>query len=993
MPAASASSTAPFDVLVLLAAADEWGAVQLVLAALPTPLPVAVLLVQPGGGRPAGASGTDLPLHDVASGTLLQPGLVYVAPPQATLDVRPGGQCEVTPSPGAPPTCPLDRLLGSLAVAYGERALLAMLSAPGPDGLRGARALRGAGGTVLVQAPLVPAGLAQALLAARAADLVQAPSALATATAQVLRGEWPPERLTAPPEAAQALVESMDEGFCTIQVLFDEAGEPTDYRVLSMNPAFVAQTGLEGAQGRSVRELVPGLEPFWFQMYGEIARSGQPRRFEHQVAALTPPREYEVYAFRIGEPREHRVAVLFRDVSLRKAAERDLKRSNQLLQTVFDSSLEYMQLFQAVRSAQGEITDFEWRLTNRLWNEQWGEMAGKRLLTENPAVVETGLFETFKRVTETGVPDTHEHHYAHEQFDGWFHQTAAGAEDGFLLSTLDVTERRRAEEAARTQQTRQAFVLQLSDKLRPLADPVQIQREACRLLGEALGVERVFYASVHNDGDTSEVHAEYANGGLPSVVGWSSLQALAPGLVPDWQAGRTTRTNDIHTGDVNRGSLFTSAPRAALNVPLVKDGRLVALLGLHQRAARTWTDEDVALAEETAERTWQAAERARTQAALVESESRLRALIEHLPGGAVFVVDHDLRYQLAQGEALAAAGFTPEDLVGRTVAQVMPPEQVPEYEGLYRRALAGEGFEYEHNAHGRSFITRGVPLRRAGGEVTSVLAMSYDITDRKRAEQEVQALNATLETQVAERTRRLADLNAELGNVIIRTAHNLEAPARRLGQLLDPGVLPAPQAFEGLPPYDPALLQDEVTRLKGVAQDLRQLSRLETRQFTQELLPLGELFAEVRAQAAQASGRDLTWFLEPLPIVRGDRALLRQALDVLMNFTLSPTRGTRYVTVSRRTLEGEERVLVEDDGLGLSGEEAATLFDLAVRTDQSVPILEGSGLLQVRRILARHGGWAWAEARSSGGLVVLAFPQDTAVGELEALLGGEPLES
>ena len=78
-------------------------------------------------------------------------------------------------------------------------------------------------------------------------------------------------------------------------------------------------------------------------------------------------------------------------------------------------------------------------------------------------------------------------------------------------------------------------------------------------------------------------------------------------------------------------------------------------------------------------------------------------------------------------------------------------------------------------------------------------------------------------------------------------------------------------------------------------------------------------------------------------------------------------------------------MIVEDDGPGLSGEEAATLFDLAVRTDQSVPLLAGGGLVQVRRVLARHGGWAWAESRSCGGKVVLAFPQDDATTALEAL--------
>jgi PAS domain S-box-containing protein len=123
-----------------------------------------------------------------------------------------------------------------------------------------------------------------------------------------------------------------------------------------------------------------------------------------------------------------------------------------------------------------------------------------------------------------------------------------------------------------------------------------------------------------------------------------------------------------------------------------------------------------------------------SEAALHESEQRLRTLIENLPGGAAFVVDRNLRYLLAEGEALYAAGFKREDLVGKTIFEAMPPELTAKYEELYRMALLGESFEHEHNAHDHSYISRGTPLRTKSGEVYAVLAVSYDISDRKKAE-------------------------------------------------------------------------------------------------------------------------------------------------------------------------------------------------------------------------------------------------------------------
>jgi PAS domain S-box-containing protein len=120
---------------------------------------------------------------------------------------------------------------------------------------------------------------------------------------------------------------------------------------------------------------------------------------------------------------------------------------------------------------------------------------------------------------------------------------------------------------------------------------------------------------------------------------------------------------------------------------------------------------------------------------LRESEELTRTVMRNLPGGAAFIVDRDLRYVLAEGEALFAAGFKSEDLVGHTISGAMPSELVQPYEALYRQALAGNGFEHEHNSHDRTYISRGTPLRTANGDVYAVLAVSYDITDRKRQEQ------------------------------------------------------------------------------------------------------------------------------------------------------------------------------------------------------------------------------------------------------------------
>lgn len=121
------------------------------------------------------------------------------------------------------------------------------------------------------------------------------------------------------------LFESMDQGCCIVQVLFDAGGRPRDLRFLEVNPAFERHTGLTQATGRTILELAPNIEERWSQLYGHVATTGESVRLQEFSPRLN--RWFDLYAARVGEPGENKVAVLFYDITGRVQADEALRRS------------------------------------------------------------------------------------------------------------------------------------------------------------------------------------------------------------------------------------------------------------------------------------------------------------------------------------------------------------------------------------------------------------------------------------------------------------------------------------------------------------------------------------------------------------------------------------------------------------------------------------------------------------------------------------------
>jgi len=128
-------------------------------------------------------------------------------------------------------------------------------------------------------------------------------------------------------ERYRTLFDSIDEGFCVIEVLFDERQRPVDYLFHEVNPAFENQAGMHGATGKRMLEFVADIEPHWLENYGRVALTGEPVRFANEYKGLKS--WFDVYAFRVGGPESRKVAVIFNNITQRQAAEDALREAKE----------------------------------------------------------------------------------------------------------------------------------------------------------------------------------------------------------------------------------------------------------------------------------------------------------------------------------------------------------------------------------------------------------------------------------------------------------------------------------------------------------------------------------------------------------------------------------------------------------------------------------------------------------------------------------------
>jgi PAS domain S-box-containing protein len=389
---------------------------------------------------------------------------------------------------------------------------------------------------------------------------------------------------------------------------------------------------------------------------------------------------------------------------------------------------------------------------------------------------------------------------------------------------------------------------------------------------------------------------------------------------------------------------------------------------------------------------------------LRQSNEYLENLIDHA-NAPIIVWDPQFRITRFNGAFEAMSGRRAGEVVGKSLELLFPPALARSSMALIEKTTGGERLEtveiaiLHRDGSVRTVLWNSATILAADGRTpVAAIAQGWDITERKRAVEEVHKLNAELEQRVVERTAQLDAANKELEAFSYSVSHDLRAPLRHVQGYVDMLAQEAEGRLSDKGRHYMQTIADASREMGVLIDDLLAFSRMGRTEMIETKVNLNALAQDsLRDLEPATRGRNIVWTIPPLPTVQGDPAMLKLALANLLGNAVKFTRprdpaviemgvvneeggSQRSASFAKATAamevseegEGQKALFtdncslltffVRDNGVGFDPQYVHKLFGVFQRLHRADEFEgTGIGLANVRRIIARHGGRTWAE--------------------------------
>ncbi len=373
-------------------------------------------------------------------------------------------------------------------------------------------------------------------------------------------------------------------------------------------------------------------------------------------------------------------------------------------------------------------------------------------------------------------------------------------------------------------------------------------------------------------------------------------------------------------------------------------------------------------------------ERKQAEKALKVSEERFRRLAENARDIIYRMSLPDGIYEYVSPAVSEVFGYTPDEFCRspQLIRKIIHPDWYGYFDEQWSKLLRGDmppTYEYQiiHKSGDVRWVNqRNMLIRDDKGCIIAIEAIVTDITERKRAEEEIRQLNQELEQRVAERTAQLEAANKELEAFAYSVSHDLRAPLRHIDGFLELFQSRTVSQSDEESQHYLENISDAAKRMGTLIDNLLSFSRMGRYEMSKLRVDLGELTQDViREFEPESRGRNIHWQIADLPVVTGDRAMLRVVLVNLISNALKFTQPRQQAEIEigwLREGETESVIFVRDNGVGFDMRYVDKLFGVFQRLHRADEFEgTGIGLANVRRIINRHGGRTWAEGKVDQG--------------------------